>query len=264
MKATVKKATSKTWTYLKLISIRTIGAILVGGIGIFIGYQIDYANVERSDPSTYLQYTQFQVQNARVGEDVNFSVCRDYQRPYLVQSNLNIYVIQNPGTETEKPVPVFGRTNSTTLNNKCENKTVLHSDFAHKAGEYEIRACVAFDVRYDIEKTVCETSNRYRIYDTPLNLQEQIDQLKAQQDELEKQRAESENISTPNIGSSSTSTTRNVVPQASQQSPTTTPPTQAPTTPQQPVATTPETAKPSLEPVRTCAVDLLGITLLCR
>lgn len=261
MKETVKKASSKAWTYAKLIGIRTIGAILLGGLGIFIGYQIDYANVERSDPSTYLQYTQFQVQNARVGEDVNFTVCRDYQRPYIVQSNLNIYVIQNPGTETEKPVPVFGRTNSTTLNNKCENKIVLRNDFAHEAGEYEIRVCVAFDVRYDIEKTVCETSNRYRIYDTPLNLQEQIDQLKAQQDELEKQRAESETIVTPSIGSSSSTTTRNTTPQSQSTAPT----TQTPATPQQPAQPqTPVVETPPPAPVRVCAVDLLGITLLCR
>lgn len=258
MKTKAKAFTSKLWTYTKLIGVRAIGAMILGGLGIFIGYQIDYANVERTPATEYMQYTQFTVQNARVNEDVNFNVCRDYQRPYLVESNINIYVIQNPGTEQEKPVAVYGRTNSTTLNGNCESKIIRNEDFHHQPGEYEIRGCVDFNVRYDIPKQVCETSNRYRIYETPRNLQEQIDDLENQLKSLEQQRAASEQVERQSVAGGGSSTTNPSTSQPATQQPAVTPiQPETPTDEEDEEATPPPATRP-------CVVSVLGLNLLCR
>lgn len=257
----VKQRAKKAFTYFKLISIRTLAAVLLGAVGIFIGYQIDYSNVDRAPASDYLRYTQFTVQNARVGEDVNFIACREYQRPYVVDSNLNVYVIESPGTGDERPVAVYGRTNSTTLTSNCENKTIREEDFHHTPGEYEIRACVEFEVRYDIKKNVCEKSNRYRIYDTPQNLQEQIDTLKKEQERLLGELNDAEGAPSPTQGVTGGATSN---PSRSATSPTPTPSPQP--QPTQPTTPTPVPENPPnviVAPPRQCTVSVLGLNLVC-
>lgn len=191
MKAKARRAVNKGWAYAKLIGIRAFGAMILGAIGIFIGYQIDYTLTERAPATDYVKYSQFTVQNARVGEDVNFKLCREYEETYLVRSTIDVYVVQNPGTQAERVVAVYGRDYANTLAGTCVNATIRNVDFQHLPGEYEIKRCSNFEVRYSIAKSLCVTSNRYRVYDMPRTLESQIKDLERQRRELEERLKES-------------------------------------------------------------------------
>lgn len=169
-------------------------SILLGTALFMIGFLGDYYYQKGRPGTDFVQYTQFTVQNARVNEDVNFTVCRSYDMNYQVDANIRVYVLDTKNPEA-KPREVFGRTQQDTLEGNCDNKVIENRDYAHLPGRYELRLCVDFEVRHRLPKQVCLSSNVYTIYDTPGSLQEQLETLKRQQAELERQIRESNNIS---------------------------------------------------------------------
>ena len=63
----------------------------------------------------------------------------------------------------DHPKKVYAKAIGGSITNECENKIIYAKDYTHEAGTYEMSFCVDFTVEYNIEKTVCKKSNRYRI-----------------------------------------------------------------------------------------------------
>lgn len=177
---------------------RLIPVIIFGLVFTQIAIMIDQHHYQTAPASDFLQYSEFTVQNARVGEDVYFKVCRTHTSIIRYNGNLNIFIIANPDQKNEQRIKVYGRNLAGLINNDCDNKVIRARDFEHAAGTYEMTFCVSFNVKYGYEKTVCKTSNRYRIYPQPTDLQSQINsleqQLNAAQDQL---KATNGNINAP-------------------------------------------------------------------
>lgn len=152
-------------------------AILFG----IVAVQVDRWNVQRDPASDYINYTAFDVQNARAGEDVYFKVCRDHQENYTYAGQLTVYIYRDADPKTT-PTKVFGKDIGGSIRTNCENKVLRASDFRHEPGTYKMAFCVDFKVKYNIQKTACKDSNIYKVYPQPTDIQSQ---LKYYQDQID-------------------------------------------------------------------------------
>lgn len=158
-----------------IITKKVLVPVSICVIAFVIGFTaIDKYNVEKSAPEEYVNYTSFNVPNAREGEDVYFSVCRDHKENYSFTGNLDVYVIS---PDNGKPVKTFARDVGGHLKNDCDNKVIKAKDFHHSPGLYEMQFCIDIRVRYDIKKTICKTSNNYKIYAQPNDLASEVAKL---------------------------------------------------------------------------------------
>lgn len=157
-------------------------AILFGVVAV----QIDRWRVQEAPASDYINYTAFDVQNARAGEDVYFKVCRDHQENYTYAGALTVYVYRDVDPKNT-PTKVYAKDIGGSIRTNCENKVLRASDFQHSPGTYKMAFCVDFKVDYQIQKTACKDSNIYKIYPQPTDIQQQLKYYQDQIDMLNKQ-----------------------------------------------------------------------------
>jgi len=161
----------KAGIFIRTWALRLLPVIIFAALGVFISVQIDRHFIEEAPGEDFLSYTQFTVNNAREGEDVYFTVCRDHDKNYNFDGKLDIYEVR---TEDGKTLKVYARDIQGQVSNDCDNKVVKASSFHHTPNVYEMSFCVDFKVKYDIQKTVCKTSNHYTVYAQPNDLSSQI------------------------------------------------------------------------------------------
>ena len=175
--------------------LRTIGRLLVTRglpaltLAILFGVvavQLDRWHINEAPASDFINYTAFDVQNARAGEDVYFKVCRDHKENYVYAGALTVYIYRDvdpQGTQTK----VYAKDIGGSIRTVCENKVLRASDFAHSAGTYKMAFCVNFNVKYNIQKTACKESNIYKIYPQPTDVNEQLKYYQQQIEMLNRQ-----------------------------------------------------------------------------
>jgi len=166
----------KIGIYIRVWSIRLLPVIGFMLLFALTAVQADKFLVNKADGTDYINYTSFTVQNAREGEDVYFTVCRDHKDSYTSKGNLEVYVVD---TSAKTPVKVFARDIKGHIINDCDTKVILASDYHHTPNLYSMSFCIDFRVKYGIEKTVCSISNRYRIYEQPQDINSQIQKAEA-------------------------------------------------------------------------------------
>lgn len=157
-------------------------AILFGVVAV----QLDRWRINEAPASDFINYTAFDVQNARAGEDVYFKVCRDHEENYVYAGALTVYIYRDvdpQGTQTKVCAKDIGGS----IRTICENKVLRASDFAHSAGTYKMAFCVNFNVKYNIAKTACKESNIYKIYPQPTDVNEQLRYYQQQIENLQMQ-----------------------------------------------------------------------------
>lgn len=248
---------TKALVFIRLITLRLLPVVLFAALFVFVATAVDRHNVEKAPGEEFINYSSFTVQNAREGEDVYFQVCRDHKENYNFDGSLSVYVIS---LLNEKPVQVYARDIKGQITNECDNKVIMAKDFKHTPNTYEMTFCVDFKVKYDIQKTVCKKSNRYRIYTQPNDIDSRIQDLQRQLETLRAQRNDSEALQDTS-GQSSTltvprSNSTNSTPTGNMASPTQPVNPSNPNTPSQPTTPT--------APAQSCTINLLGIRLLCR
>lgn len=160
-------------------------AILFGVVAV----QFDKWQITKAPASEFINYTAFDVQNARAKEDVYFKLCRTHQENYTYAGALTVYIYRDVDPKGT-PTKVYAKDIGGSIRTECENKVLRASDFAHTAGTYKMAFCVDFRVKYDIQKTACKESNIYKIYPQPTDIndqlryyQDQIDMLRRQQND---------------------------------------------------------------------------------
>lgn len=238
-------------------------AILFGVVAV----QIDKWQVNNAPASRYINYTAFDVQNARANEDVYFKVCRDHQENYTYAGALTVYVYRDvdpKGTQTK----VYAKDIGGSIRTDCENKVLRASDFAHTAGTYKMAFCIDFKVKYEIQKTTCKESNIYKIYPQPTDINAQLQYYQQQIELLQKQMGD-QSVNRP----SSLEAPRTSAPAggtAARPNNIGTPaPTPAPVQSSDGMASSGGSGSlgnsaGNTPPAQTCTVNLLGIKLLCR
>lgn len=167
-------------------------AILFGVVAV----QIDRWHVQQAPASDYINYTAFDVQNARAGEDVYFKVCRDHKANYVYTGALTVYIYRDVDPKGT-PTKVYAKDIGGSIRTSCENKVLRASDFQHTPGTYKMAFCVDFKVDYQIGKTACKDSNIYKIYPQPTDIQQQLKYYQDQIDILNKQ-LQDRGVNSPN------------------------------------------------------------------
>lgn len=170
----------------RLLLTRGVPALTLAILFGVVAVQIDRYRVQQAPASDYINYTAFDVQNARAGEDVYFKVCRDHQENYTYAGALTVYVYRDVDPKNT-PTKVYAKDIGGSIRTNCENKVLRASDFQHSPGTYKMAFCVDFKVDYDISKTACKDSNIYKIYPQPTDIQQQLKYYQDQIDMLNKQ-----------------------------------------------------------------------------
>lgn len=167
-------------------------AILFG----IVSVQIDRWKVNEQPASDFVNYTAFDVQNARAGEDVYFKVCRDHKANYTYSGALTVYIYRDVDPKGT-PTKVYAKDIGGSIRTECENKVLRASDFQHTPGTYKMAFCIDFNVKYNIQKTACKDSNIYKIYPQPTDLQQQLQYYQNQIDILNQQMTD-RGVNSPN------------------------------------------------------------------
>lgn len=179
-----------------LILTRGVPALTLAILFGVVAVQIDRWRVHQAPASDYINYTAFDVQNARAGEDVYFKVCRDHQENYTYSGALTVYVYRDVDPK-DTPTKVYAKDIGGSIRTTCENKVLRASDFRHDPGTYKMAFCVDFNVNYEIEKTACKESNIYKIYPQPTDIQDQLKYYQDQIDMLSRQQND-RSVNSPN------------------------------------------------------------------
>ena len=179
-----------------LIVTRGIPALTLAILFGVVAVQIDRYRIQETPASSFINYTAFDVQNARAGEDVYFKVCRDHQENYTYSGALTVYIYRDVDPKGT-PTKVYARDIGGSIRTDCENKVLRASDFKHTPGTYKMAFCVDFRVNYDIGKTACKDSNIYKIYPQPTDIQQQLKYYQDQIDMLNDQLSD-RSVSSPN------------------------------------------------------------------
>lgn len=190
----------KVVSFLKTLGIvlfrRALPALTLAVLFGVVAVQIDKWRIENAPASDFINYTAFDVQNARANEDVYFKVCRDHKENYTYAGALTVYVYRDvdpQGTQTK----VYAKDIGGSIRTICENKVLRASDFAHSAGTYKMAFCVNFNVKYNIAKTACKESNIYKIYPQPTDVDEQLKYYQQQIEMLQRQQSDN-SVNRPN------------------------------------------------------------------
>lgn len=185
-----KLRVTRVYGLFSAVVYKLVPIVILGLIFAQIAVVIDQNHYRNAPADEFLKYNEFTVQNARENEDVNFRVCRDRISNIVYKSDLGIYIIANADADNEQRVKVYSRNIGGTITNQCENKIIRATDFKHNVGTYEMGFCVRFNVKYGYEKEICRTSNRYRIYAQPTDLESKIKSLEKQLENAKRQRDE--------------------------------------------------------------------------
>lgn len=177
---TARERITRVWAFIRVFTLRLLPVLVLAFLFAQTAILIDQNKYRTADASEFLKYTDFNVQNARENEDVYFKVCRDRVSNIAYDGDLSIYIIANADKDNEQRIQVYSRDIGGTIQNECENKVIRAADFKHAVGTYEMGFCVRFTVKYGFEKEVCKTSNRYRIYNQPSDLESKIRDLELQ------------------------------------------------------------------------------------
>lgn len=187
----------RTTATIKAVVFRLIPVIILALFFAQIAVLIDQHNYQKAPATNFLQYTTFDVQNAHVGEDVYFKVCRQHVSNIKYDGVFGIYIITNPDSKSPQRVKVYSQNVAGVINTDCENKVIRAADFQHEAGTYEMTFCVDFHVKYGFEKETCKNSNLYRIYPQPTDLQGQITDLQRRLTAAQAQLQNAQNAADP-------------------------------------------------------------------
>lgn len=195
-----------------LIITRGVPALTLAILFGVVAVQIDRWRVQQAPASNYINYTAFDVQNARAGEDVYFKVCRDHRENYTYAGALTIYVYRDVDPK-DTPTKVYAKDIGGSIRTNCENKVLRASDFQHSPGTYKMAFCIDFKVDYGIGKTACKDSNIYKIYPQPTDIQQQLKYYQDQIDILNRQLSD-RSVNAP-TGLQDTQTAQNSAPRSS-------------------------------------------------
>lgn len=181
---------TRVYGIFRAVMIKLIPVIIFAFILSQVAILIDQKSYRDAPADDFLKYTDFSVQNARENEDVYFKVCRDRVSNIQYDGDLSIYIVANADKPEESRAQVYSRDIGGTIQNECENKVIRASDFKHNVGTYEMGFCVRFKVKYGYEKEQCKTSNRYRIYSQPQDVDSRINDLEQQLESARQERAD--------------------------------------------------------------------------
>lgn len=175
------------WNKLPKIALYTVALwaifLVIGGVT----QAIDKRNDELAPASEFLSYTSFTVQNAREGEDVTFTLCRQHKENYSVAGTRTVYVIPEGKQEADKVFIYNKDIKGVVDTGNCQPYFIKASEYHFKPGKYLITLNLNFKVKYDIPKSVFTKSGVFTIYPQPKGTTDVQAQLNILQQQLRDQ-----------------------------------------------------------------------------
>lgn len=171
------------WHRLPKIALYTIAIytifFVIGGVT----QALDRRAIAAAPGTDFLNYTSFTVQNAREGEDVTFTLCREHKENYDINGIRTVYIIPEGKTEAEKVFVYNKRIEGIIDTGNCQPYFIKQSEYHFRPGKYMITLNINFRVKYDIPKSVYTKSGIFTIYPQPNSggdMQAQLNNLQQQ------------------------------------------------------------------------------------
>lgn len=242
------------WRRLPYIALYTVAFAGLIGAGQYLYHKVDYQNIAKQPGSDFINYTSFTVNNAREGEDITFTLCRDHAENYEVQGTRTVYVVPEGKSEAQKVFIYNKQVKGVVDTGNCQPYFIKETEYHFTPGKYLVTLNLGFKVKYGIEKSVFAKSSIFTIYPQPDGSTDVQSQLNNLQQQLKDQQDIINRLLLQNGGSiiefQDTGATTNNRPAQTQ------PTTPAPV----PQASAPSPPTPTSE---SCIIDVLGIRLLC-
>lgn len=266
VKQTPRVATASVkliWKRLPFIALYSLAIAILLASGQYFLIQYDKSQIAKQPGSDFISYTSFTVNNAREGEDITFTLCREHDSNYEVKGTRTVYVIPEGKTEAQKVFIYNKQVQGVVDEGNCQPYFIKESEYHFRPGKYLITLNLNFKVKYDLPKDVFVKSGVFTVYAQPNgggdvqtqlnNLQERFNDLLDQFNGLQQRQGVS-----PTAQGSGRSEATPVTPLA----PNTTNPA-INTNPGQAANPNTGNGNNTPPPAQTCTVDLLGIKLLC-
>lgn len=160
---------SKTLKTMGLLLVKRFPRIMAYTLAIFVLMSLmDRAYYHFAPDEWFIKYEQAKVANAREGEDVPFTVCREARGDYSFEGFREIYMIPQGGEEGQrKVVKVTSVENSIRRDESCRNFFISTDEYYHRPGRYMIAAYLKFPLKYGEVADASFSSNIYTIYANP-------------------------------------------------------------------------------------------------
>lgn len=175
------------WHRLPKIALYTVAIYALFLVSGGVIQAIDKKNIEQAAATDFLNYTSFTVQNAREGEDVTFTLCRDHKENYRIEGTRTIYVIPEGKTEAQKVFIYNKEITGVVDSGDCQSYYIRESEYHFEPGKYLVTLNVNFKVKYDIPKSVYTKSGIFTIYPQPDDSTDMNAQLNILQQQLDDQ-----------------------------------------------------------------------------
>lgn len=175
------------WKRLPYIALYTFALAILLGSGQYFFTQYDKNQVAKQPGSDFISYTSFTVNNAREGEDVTFTLCREHADNYSVKGVRTVYVIPEGKTEAEKVFIYNKQVQGVVDEGNCQPYFIKESEYHFRPGKYLITLNLRFNVKYNLEKSVYVKSGIFTIYAQPNgggDVQTQLNNLQVRFDDL--------------------------------------------------------------------------------
>ncbi len=175
------------WRKLPRIALYTVAIyalfLVTGGVVT----ALDKRAVQQAPGTDFLNYTSFTVQNAREGEDVTFTLCRDHEENYSINGTRTVYVVPEGKQEADKVFIYNKNITGVVDTGNCQPYFIKTSEYQFKPGKYLITLNINFKVKYGIEKSVFTKSGIFTVYPQPSGTTDVQAQLNILQQQLRDQ-----------------------------------------------------------------------------
>ncbi len=175
------------WKAIPRIAVYTLAIYALFFVGTQIFEVVDKRQVADAPGTDFLNYTSFTVQNAREGEDVTFTLCRDHKDNYSITGTRTVYIVPEGKTEKEKVFIYNKDIKGVVDSGNCQPYFIKASEYHFKPGKYLITLNINFEVKYNTPKSVFTKSGIFTIYPQPSGSNDVQSQLNNLQQRLNDQ-----------------------------------------------------------------------------
>ncbi|MFI2837532.1 hypothetical protein [Mycolicibacterium sp. PDY-3] len=136
-------------------------------VGSFAYTQFDIEQVKARPSTEYINYTSLTTGNIREGEDLFYTVCREFKGRYEVTGKRTIYVIPQGKSARDRVFETALPYKGTVEGKPCQSYKIAASAYHLSPGRYQLSLSGTFKVDYGIEKNYYIDGDVLTVYPQP-------------------------------------------------------------------------------------------------
>lgn len=164
---TVWESIKLVWRRLPFIALYSFCLAVVWVVGSFAIAEVDKQFVRAADTDRYIKYTSFTVNNIREGEDLTYTVCRDFKGRYQSEGKRTVYIVPEGKTVNDRAFLYNKDYKGTIEGDPCQSYVVMNSTYHLKPGRYQLTLSGDIIVQYDLRKPYFVESQVFTVYPQP-------------------------------------------------------------------------------------------------